>query len=170
LAEIYDEHADFVYRTLIGLRLTPHAAEDALQEVFLVVHRRLPEFEGTFLKAWLYRIARSVAQNAKRSFWRRTRRSVDVELEALPGSQAEDPHERAVHREHIALLQTLLAELGEKEREVFILAELEQLPREEIAGALGIHLNTVTYRLKAARERLERLIKTHGRMRGGDVG
>ncbi len=166
LEQLYDQHADFVYRTLVSLRLSPAAAEDALQEVFLVAHRRLPEFCGSFYKSWLYRIATSVAQNARRSQSRLAQRSAEVDLGALPAPRAEEPYERAAHSERVELLARLLEQLHEKEREVFILAELEQITQEEIAEALGVHVNTVAYRLRAAKQALEKLIRNQQRDRG----
>lgn len=170
LAELYDQHAEFVYRTLVSLKLGPHAAEDAMQEVFLVAHRRLPEFQGPFFKAWLYSIATGVAANARRSWWRRTRQAADVDLETL-ADPSSAPFEKVAHSERVELLQTLLQRLSEKEREVFVLVALEQLPQEQVARALGVHVNTVAGRLRAAKESLERLIRSHRRTaRGGRGG
>ncbi len=170
LAELYDQHADFVYRSLVSLKLDPHAAEDAMQEVFLVAQRRLPEFHGPFFKAWLYRIATGVASNARRSWWRRSRQTADVDLEAL-ADPSSAPFEQVAHSERVELLQTLLQRLSDKEREVFVLVALEQLPQEQVARALDVHVNTVAGRLRAAKENLERLIRSHRRTaRGGRDG
>jgi RNA polymerase sigma-70 factor (ECF subfamily) len=152
-----------VYRSLIGLGLAPASAEDAMQDVFLVAHAHLDEFRGTFFKAWLYRLAHSIARNVRRST-RRDKNHVPVDPEALAGPHTDSPFEKAAQAERIRLLHELLEQIDDDKRQVFILAELEQMPQVEIAEALDIHVNTVAYRLHAARERLQQLLrKVHGR-------
>ena len=75
--------------------------------------------------------------------------------------QRASPFEQAAHAEQIRLLHALLEGLEEEQREVFVLAELEQLPHVEIAAAIGVHVNTVANRLHAARANLERLLRKH---------
>lgn len=156
LAELYDLYADFVYRSLVGLGIAPARAEDAMQDVFIIASRHLAAFEGSFYKAWLFRIAHSVARNVRRAVRR-------AEVEPLEEAQLVDggasPFEHAVQAEEIRLLNHLLDQLKDREREVFVLAELEQMAQTEIAEALGIHVNTVANRLGAARSHLERLLR-----------
>lgn len=159
LGELYDCYAEFVYRSLVSLGLGPAAAEDAMQDVFLVAHARLDEFQGTFFKAWLFRLAMSIARNVRRSSRRTDKTHVSVDPDALAGPQADSPFERAAQAERIRLLHDLLEQLDDEKRQVFILAELEQMPQIEIAEALEVHVNTVAYRLHAARERLQQLLR-----------
>jgi RNA polymerase sigma-70 factor (ECF subfamily) len=161
LGDLYDCYAEFVYRSLVGLGLTPATAEDAMQDVFLVAHARLDEFQGTFFKAWLFRLALSIARNVRRSSRRADKTHVPLDPEALAGPQGESPFERAAQAERIRLLHELLERIDDDKRQVFILAELEQMPQVEIAEALDIHVNTVAYRLHAARERLQQLLRRH---------
>ncbi len=153
---IYDEQADFVWRSLRRLGLDEAAAEDALQEVFLVVHRRLESFEGrSSLRTWLFGIAIGVARNQRRTT-RRKRIAHDVEadaaLESLPTDSTASPDERAARSQAVGMLYRVLLRLPEAQREVFVMAELEQMRGTEIAEATGINLNTVYARLKAARK------------------
>ena len=156
LAELYDSYADFVYRSLLGLGVAPARAEDAMQDVFIIANQHLASFQGTFYKAWLFRIAHSVARNVRRAAKR-------AQAEPLEETQLVDPtaspFEHAAQAEQVRLLNELLEQLKDRQREVFVLAELEQLPQVEIAEALGIHVNTVANRLSAARENLERLLR-----------
>ena len=156
LAELYDLHADFVYRSLLDLGVAPARAEDAMQDVFIIANQHLAGFQGTFYKAWLFRIAHSVARNARRAARR-------VRVEPLEDTQLVDhgasPFDRAAQAQQVRLLNDLLQQLKGPVREVFVLAELEQLPHAEIAAALDIHINTVAYRLNAARTSLERLLR-----------
>ena len=154
LAELYDQYANFVYRRLRALGVPNDHADDALQEVFIVAQRHLGEFQGTYFKAWLFRLARSVASNARHSARRADSRASSVDPEQLAGG-GEEPFENAVQAERVRILDELLANLDAEKREVFVLAELEQLSQVEIAEALGVHINTVAYRLKKAKAELQ---------------
>jgi RNA polymerase sigma-70 factor (ECF subfamily) len=151
---IYDEHADFVWRSIRRLGLDEAAADDALQEVFLVVHRRRADFEGrSSLRTWLFGIAIGVVRNHRRS---RRRKRIDASVGAEAalervGGEVSSPHDHAARSEAVAVLYRLLGELTDDQREVFVMAELEQMRGTEIAEATGINLNTVYTRLKAAR-------------------
>src|SRR4051795_4629478 len=67
IAELFSLHANFVWRSLRGLGVPDADAEDAAQEVFLVVYRRLPEYGGRgLLRAWLFSISRKIASHYRR--------------------------------------------------------------------------------------------------------
>ncbi len=127
-----------------------------MQDVFIIANRHLPNFEGVYYKAWLIQIARSVARNTRRSTRRRGTEPLDTE--ALVDTSS-SPFERAAHSQQVRLLNELLDRLSERQREVFVLAELEEVTHAEIAQACGVHVNTVANRLSAARANLERLLR-----------
>jgi RNA polymerase sigma-70 factor, ECF subfamily len=156
LAHLYGSHAAFVYRALAVLGVPPSQVEDAMQDVFIVANRHLSSFEGTFYKAWLYRLAHSVARNVRRS----ARRADSVPLESVDiVDQRASPFDRVANAEEMRMLHELLERLEEGQREAFILAEVEQLTHVEIAAALGVHVNTVTYRLRTAKSRLLQFLR-----------
>jgi RNA polymerase sigma-70 factor, ECF subfamily len=159
--EVYAEHFDFVFRTLRRLGTPQGLVDDAVQEVFLVVHRRLGEFQGgAALTTWLYRIVVNVAQHARRSA--RRKGIVDPEdPDTLPIDDADGPHERAKRAEGVRLLQRVLGELDDDQRVVFVLAEYEDLGLREIAAALGENVNTVSSRLRAARQAFDQAVRRH---------
>jgi RNA polymerase sigma-70 factor, ECF subfamily len=159
LTDLYDAYADFVYRSLVSLGVPTANAEDAMQDVFLVAHAKLDAFQGPFFKAWLFRLAFSIARNIRRSVRRADKANVALDLDTLPDPRGDSPFDDAARAEKIRLLHQLLEHLEDEKRQVFILAELEQMPQVEIAAALGIHVNTVAYRLSAARERLQQLLQ-----------
>jgi RNA polymerase sigma-70 factor (ECF subfamily) len=152
---VYEAHFDFVWRSLRRLGV-PHATlDDAVQEVFIVVHRRLAEFEHrSTLKTWLFGIAVHVAQKAARDPRRQS-------LEDLPEPpvQATSPQDEASRREAIRLLYAILDELDSEKRAVFVMCELEQMTAPEMAEALGVPLNTVYSRLRAARRQFDAALK-----------
>lgn len=149
---IYDRHAAMVWRALRSLGVAPDRIDDAVQDVFLVVHRRLASFEArASVTTWLYAIARRVAAGYRRQ---RESRQVDVPLDpTVPGG--ESPFEATSRREAAALLTEILGELDDDKREVFALIEVEQLTAPVVAEILGIPLNTVYSRLRLARQRFD---------------
>lgn len=152
LAEVYDSHVAMVWRTLRALGVDEATLDDAVQDVFIVVHRRLGDFEGrSALSTWIYGIARRVASQYRR----RRRDGADpalLERQAEPGPS---PRETAERRQAAKLVMELLAELDEDKREVFVLMELEQLPAPAVAEMLAIPVNTAYSRLRLARQRFE---------------
>src|SRR5262245_16032893 len=66
-ADIFRQHARYLWRALLGLGVRPADVDDVCQEVLLVVHRRLPEFDGRALRSWLYAICLRVASEYRRS-------------------------------------------------------------------------------------------------------
>jgi RNA polymerase sigma-70 factor, ECF subfamily len=157
--DVYDKHADMVWRSLRRLGLDEASADDALQEVFMVVHRRLDEFEGrSSLQTWLFGILLFVARNQKRS---RRRKPTDTGAEAADALAQVRADERAMpdaeadRARAVKILYALLDELSDEQREVFVMAELEQMKGTEIAAATGVNLNTVYARLNAARHQFE---------------
>jgi RNA polymerase sigma-70 factor, ECF subfamily len=162
--EIYDQYFDFVWRIARRLGVDDRALDDAVQDVFLVVYRRLAEFEGrSSLKSWIFGIARRVARDHRRRVERKERGAVT--LDELADPRAEDPREGAARVEAAAILHRFLDQLDDDKREVFVLAELEQMTVPEIADATGANVNTVYSRLRAGRLAFEQAV---ARMRARD--
>lgn len=146
---IYSEHFPFVWRCLRGLGVHVSALDDAAQDTFVVVHRRLAEFRGdSSVKTWLYSIVRNVAANHRRGVSRKGRAE---ELDHQIPSQQPDPAERAQDAEAAAFVAEFLETLDAKKRDVFVLGVLEQLPIPEVSQMLEIPLNTAYTRLRSVR-------------------
>ena len=158
IGEIYAEHFNFVWRNLRRLGVSPSSMDDAVQDVFLVVHRRLPEFEArSQLKTWLFGIVLRVAREQRRSARRHSDRLAAAALnepDALPNDDT-SPHDQTERREAAALLHEVLATMNDDRRSVFVLVELEQMTVPEVAAALSMKLNTAYTRLRDAREIFE---------------
>jgi RNA polymerase sigma-70 factor (ECF subfamily) len=157
LASVYEAHADFVWLTLQRLGVPSADLEDVMQEVFLVVHRRLPEWraEGT-MQSWLYSICRRLASNYRRRPDNQGGRA-SLELEVDVASEARDPEQAAVVSEAKDRLDAILARLSDDKRVVFVMFELELKPPSEIAAMLSIPIGTVYSRIHAARQEIERI-------------
>lgn len=152
LEDVFREHHDYVWRSLRRLGLGPGEVDDAVQDVFLVVHERLDEFEfRASLRTWLFRICMNVAMSHRR----RHKRAVAAEL-VIPQGSLDDELDR---REALRLLDELLACLSTDQRAVYVLAEIEGRSGPELAAILDIELNTAYSRLRLARSKMSRAFR-----------
>jgi RNA polymerase sigma-70 factor (ECF subfamily) len=133
--------------------------EDLLQEVFLVVQRRLSSFRGeAALTTWLYAITVLVVSGRRRKerwrsmLWRRAEPELklqhDPELPALSESFERAEASRQVY--------SVLNEMSERDRTLLILFELERLSGAEIAEIVGIKEANVWVGLSRARARFRK--------------
>jgi RNA polymerase sigma-70 factor (ECF subfamily) len=152
LAAVYEAHFRYVWRCLRSLGVHDAQLDDALQDVFLVVQRRLPEFDGgAQLRTWLYAIALRIARKY-RARASKEPASLEGERESQPELSLHATGEgAALQSEQLALARAALEALSDEQREVFVLARVEQMSAPEIVSVVGIPLNTVYSRLRAAR-------------------
>jgi RNA polymerase sigma-70 factor (ECF subfamily) len=156
VGQIYREHAEEVSRWARRL-LGPHDdVEDVLHEVFLIVHRRLPEWRGEAkIATWLYAITVRVVQDHRRrqrwSPWARLRRWLEADTAAPP-----TPLQALETRRSLELTYRLMDSMPESERSALILFELEGLTGEQIAAITGEAVGTIWVRLHRARTRFRR--------------
>jgi RNA polymerase sigma-70 factor, ECF subfamily len=155
--DVYVVHAAFVWRVLRGMGVSEAHVEDAMQDVFMVVHRRLAEFDGLgSLKTWLFQIAYLTACGYRRKL----RRAGDHEpFDDRVDARTRTPAEEAERRETISLVSDLLDGLDDDKRAVVVLADIEEMTAPEIAAATGTPLNTVYTRLRRARLELSRALR-----------
>ncbi len=157
--DVYDTYVDFVYRSVRRLGVDGPSVDDVVQEIFLVVHRRLGEFEGrSSVKTWVFGIALRVVRDHRRTI-RRKRLGADAradgaELDRLPADGVA-PFDALARAEAAKLLEGLLESLDDEKREVFVLAELEGMSVPEISEITGVNGNTIHSRLRAARRTFE---------------
>lgn len=157
---IYEAHFDFVWRSMRRLGVPESGLDDAVQDVFVVVHRRLAGFEGrSKIETWIFGIALRVARDHRRSLARRGDQAPLDEEPADDGAQS--PHDAAARSEALEVLDRFLDGLDEDKRAVFILSELEEMTAPEIAEALSVNVNTIYSRLRAARKAFEEAVKRH---------
>jgi RNA polymerase sigma-70 factor (ECF subfamily) len=150
--QIFQEHGAYAWRALRYCGVAQADLQDACQEVFLVVHRRLPDFENrSSVRTWVYGICLRVAAQYRRRAHRR-----HEELMREPPETAVLPTQSTEIEGHQAraMLQNLLGTLDPAKREVFVLYEIEQLPMEEVAVVVGCPLRTAYSRLEAARKQI----------------
>jgi RNA polymerase sigma-70 factor, ECF subfamily len=157
IADLYEEHVDFVWRMATRLGVPAAQLEDAVQEVFLVLHRRREEFRhASSVRTWIGGIVVRVAQDVRRSGARHVKKLNELEL--VPTPEARDPHDAAEDAQSLARALRLLEQLDEDQRIVFVLTELEELSAREIAEIIGSNPNTVASRLRLARRHFDALV------------
>jgi RNA polymerase sigma-70 factor (ECF subfamily) len=158
---IYELHADFVFRTLRRLGVPDRDAGDAMQEVFLTVHRKLPSFEGRCsMMTWLFTICRSTARDRRRRAYQRYEVSDAARVERT-ADIASDVSTRLEQRQKVTELEAILDTMPEEQRLVFVLFEIERMTGEEIRDALDIPLGTAYSRLRLARAAFRAAIARH---------
>jgi RNA polymerase sigma-70 factor (ECF subfamily) len=158
--EIYDEWFDSVAKWITAMGGPSADRDDLVQEVFIVVHRRLAEFDGGNLPGWLYCIARGKVRDYRRLRWVKRLLFRDMDPAQDVRSNEAGPLSSLVTREKQRLLSRLLDELDERERVALVLFEIEGYSGQEIAVLQGVPLNTVWTRIHKARKRLsQRLLR-----------
>lgn len=145
---LFGEHHDFVWRSLRHFGVPEATVDDALQEVFLVVHRRFADYGSQFaFRSWLYGIAAQVARTHRRSDFRSERRK---EIASTPVAD-EQPDEALARKRAGEFVGAFLQTLDAHHREVFVLMEVEGFTAPEVEQATGAKLNTIYARLRRVR-------------------
>jgi len=129
--------------------------EDLVQDVFMVVHRRLPDFDGDNLPGWLYQIARRRVRDFRRLAWVKhfVFGSASHPENIVNGdTSAADLVET---QQKAAILERLLGRLNESERVALVLFEVEGYSGAQIAHLQGVSINTVWGRIYKARKKLK---------------
>jgi RNA polymerase sigma-70 factor (ECF subfamily) len=150
---IYAQYFQFVWASALRLGVASSAIDDVVQEIFMVIHTKLPTLrQPASLRSWIYGIVRRTVSDHRRALKTRAQSAgtlaFQAELEQPPPRTPLDMKEQT---DQVRLLWDLLEELAWPKREVFMLAELEEMTVPEIAQALEIPLNTAYSRLRAAR-------------------
>ena len=160
---MYEENFQLIWRAARRLGIDAADTDDVVQEVFVVAHRKLPGFEGRAqVKTWLCKILLLVVRHYLRAQGRKPgHRPVAAldELDGLVDQRVVGPAAAAERRDAARVLDGLLARLDAEKREVFVLAEIEELSSVEIAEILGANLNTVYSRLRVARQEFQRAVQ-----------
>jgi RNA polymerase sigma-70 factor (ECF subfamily) len=165
---LYTAHAAFLGRVLVRLVGDGAHIDDLIQETFIIAHRKRATYDGRSApRTWLYGIASRLALRHRRGVgrWLRAlgRYADQADAGAAPGPDRELDRARAAR-----VVRAALDRLPFKQREVFVLYELEELDGAEIAAMLAIPVNTVWTRLHHGRKRFQEVMRK--RIGGGDGG
>jgi len=164
--QVYDDNVAFVWRSLRRLGVREASLKDAVQDVFIVVHRRLQDFdERAQVRTWLFRICMHTAKDQRRRAHVRREVFDDASVDQAPSS-GKTPVELMEDREALLLFDAALDRLPMDQRAVFILFELEEMTGERVAECLGLPLGTVYSRLRRSRETFRRAVLVESKTRG----
>ena len=163
------------FRQVVGwmraMNVPPADMEDAAQEVFLVVRRKLPRFHDENLAGWLYRIADLTARNYRRLAWFKHLFARDPMDETMdPWPMTSSPAISLEQKEDHRTLFRMMASMSAKRRETLILFEIEGYSGQEIAALQGVPIKTVWTRLHHARRDLMEMVATLRRRHDREVG
>lgn len=161
IATLYSQYASFVWRVLRGMGVGPATVPDAVQDVFVVVHRRYPEFDHRAkVRTWLFEIAYRVGRDYRR---KQAKAHAMLEVDDQFQSATRSPAEQLEQRERLEILHRALDRLEEPKRIVLVLADIEGMTAPEIAELTGVPLNTVYTRLRRARVEFSAALAQQGK-------
>lgn len=154
VVEVHRLYGAFVQRALHRLGVRPPHLEDVYQEVFLVVHRRLPTFVGrSTVTTWLFEICfRVVAGYRRRAHFKREQLGVDDYSLSKIAVSTLTPEREVEKRQAAARVEAALARVNINQRVVFTLFEIQGLTCEQISAQLGVPTGTVYSRLHRGRK------------------
>lgn len=154
-------------RYLVSFSRNVDDAEDLAQEAFVRLWEKRAYLDPTgSLRAYLYRIARNLALNERKS------RELHRQLEKRdldPSPSAPSPDRQLEEAELQAIVEQAIESLPPRRREAFILAHLQNLPHREVANVMGISPQTVANQISAALADLRRLLGAYVRLRNSDL-
>jgi RNA polymerase sigma-70 factor (ECF subfamily) len=145
-----------VYAVIYRMTGKHSEVDDLCQETFLQVFRSLPRLrEGSDVDAWVYRIAMNVSVDYIR------RKTKDKAIAGRVRAEGERPAaaEKTLDQEAEAAVRRALDELPPDQKSVVVLRMFENMSHDEIAEVLQTPVATVRWRLFAARQKLEELLK-----------
>ncbi|MEW5702036.1 MAG: RNA polymerase sigma factor [Candidatus Zixiibacteriota bacterium] len=150
--------------------------EDVLQTVVLMAYERFDDFRhGTSFHAWIFRIAANVVLNTNRRHRRESERMADLDVEELDlvaELQREYAYDELLRDpgrvlDHVGdELLVAIGELSERERNVFLLKSICELPCREIADLLQMPVGSVMGYLARARGKLRSGLAEYAKHRG----
>jgi RNA polymerase sigma-70 factor (ECF subfamily) len=155
---IYQAWFNDVARWVVAMGGRAADRDDLVQDVFLVVFRRLPDFDGQNVGGWLYQITRRRVRDFRRSMWLRRLMFGTPHLAETAAGRGFDPSETLETTRKRELLERLLESLNEPERVALVLFELEDYSGEQIAELQGVPTNTVWARIRRARLKLSKAL------------
>jgi RNA polymerase sigma-70 factor (ECF subfamily) len=159
LKTVYEKWARDVARWIRAMGGPIADRDDILQEVFVVVHRRLADFDGDNLAGWLYRITAHQVRDFRRKLWVKHIFGRSVPLTESVPAAGPNPVMSVESRQKSERLERLLAKMSLPLRTAFVLFEVEGYTAEEIARMQKTSLNTVRARILRARKKLTGLLK-----------
>lgn len=165
LAQMFERHSGAIGRTLRRQGFSADAAEDATQQAFLIASQRLDEIRPDRERAFLFGVVLRVTSSKRRRL-ARYQFEADMDQHAAPESAPDLANERVLALE---LFNQVLEKLDEDLIQAFVLFELQQLSKNEVAAQLGIPPGTAASRRRRARQTVEATLARLGKVEQSPV-
>jgi RNA polymerase sigma-70 factor (ECF subfamily) len=155
--ELVRRHQARIYAVCLRTLADPEEASDAAQETFVTAYRKLGQFRGdAAFTTWLHRIALNACYDALRRARRRPRlHAVDDGRPREEGPPAPDHADEIAGTVDVA---RALATVPQEFRVAIVLADVQDLPYDEIARVLEVPVGTVKSRVHRGRIALAKAI------------
>jgi RNA polymerase sigma-70 factor (ECF subfamily) len=166
---VFREYAPRIYHIARRMLGNDADAEDVTQDVLDQVIRKLDTFRGdSQLSTWLHRVTVNAALAFRQKRANRQKREThDADTDALEVSDGPvtrwnvGPEEPVLAAEQTAVIEDAIGHLPGPFRDVYVLADVEGLPNQEIADMLGLSVPAVKSRLHRARLRMRDALAPH---------
>lgn len=152
---LYEAHRTAVHAYFVGRTADRWLAADLMQEVFVRVWQRLPEFAGKSAdgqRAWVFTVARNLAIDSHRH--QRSRASADRALRNEPVAAQPPVTTAVIDAERVTVVADAISKLPEQQRTTLAMAAAGDMTSADIAAVLGVPAGTIRYRLSEARRTL----------------
>src|SRR5262245_18443373 len=169
--QVFHDYAPRVYHLARRMLGNDADAEDVTQDVLLQVVRKLDTFRGeAALPTWLHRVTvnAALAHRGKRARWQEREHADQLDRvfeDGHPAASARpwsvEPDQAVLDQETQQLIERAIAKLPETYRDVYVLADVEGLPNQEIGELLNLSLPAVKSRLHRARLLMRNALAPH---------
>ena len=157
--ELYEEHKSMVYNLCLNYLLHAEDAEEATQDVFIKVHKKLDEFRNdSKFKTWVYRITINHCLDVLRK--RKRRNSIFSFFSKDTPDKVELNHPGILmeNKEAMSALLLMIQELPDQQKTVVLLKYIEAYSIKEIAEILESSEKSIESLLTRARKNLKKKI------------
>lgn len=149
LTELVRGHVHFIGRTLRLHGVPESEVDDGIQRVVLVLAEKRDQILPGRERSFLFQVARRVADHQRRSIQRRREDPLPEEEAPFAATSAE---ELVDQRRAVEMMREIMERMTDDLKNVFLLSDVEQMSKAEVADALRIPEGTVASRLRKARE------------------
>ncbi|HEY2898986.1 MAG TPA: sigma-70 family RNA polymerase sigma factor [Polyangia bacterium] len=155
-AALYRDYARRVSRWATRLTRSTSDAEDVVQEVFLIVHRRASSLNDVGSPgSWLLKVTLNVVRHLWRSRGRLSKREESFDWEGSTTAPPDPLQALETHRS-LEKLRAAIDTLAPHYRTVYLLCEVNRLPTEKVAELTGLRPDTLRVRRHRARQQIAR--------------
>ncbi len=153
----------FVYATAYRFLQSREDALDVAQEVFLRAIQHIHKFRGeSSIKTWLYVITRNAAASWVKKYRREVPFPEDFQPDQMLRSPDALPDQQVEGREMQEILDRIIAQLPEKQREVFVLRHIEGMSYEEISKITGTSVGGLKANYFHALKKIGKQLRAYG--------